>query len=264
MKSKGYLIYLRKQKINSILVIIAQVFILVFFIWLWQWLSDNGCINTFITSSPKRVFYTLISLYKENNLWRHIFITLYETIISFLLATFLGIFIAIILWYQPFLSNVMDPYLTVFNSLPKVALGPILIIWVGSNMKSIIIMALLVSLIITIVSVYNGFMNTDNNRIKLMKSINATRFQMLYYLVLPSNYKTIISCLKINISMSLIGVIMGELLVSKSGIGYLIMYGSQVFNLDLVMTGIFILMIVSYIMYFMVNYLEKVLIKKQL
>ena len=264
MKSKGYLIYLRKQKINSILVIIAQVFILVFFIWLWQWLSDNGYINTFITSSPKRVFYTLISLYKENNLWRHIFITLYETIISFLLATFLGIFIAIILWYQPFLSKVVDPYLTVFNSLPKVALGPILIIWVGSNMKSIIIMALLVSLIITIVSVYNGFMNTDNNRIKLMKSINATRFQMLYYLVLPSNYKTIISCLKINISMSLIGVIMGELLVSKSGIGYLIMYGSQVFNLDLVMSGIFILMIVSYIMYFMVNYLEKVLIKKQL
>ena len=264
MKSKGYLIYLRKQRINNILVVIAQIFILVFFIFLWQWLSDNGYINTFITSSPKRVFYTLISLFKENNLWRHIFITLYETIISFLLATFLGIIIAIILWYQPFLSKVIDPYLTVFNSLPKVALGPILIIWVGSNMKSIIIMALLVSLVITIVDVYNGFRNTDNNRIKLMMSIKVTKFQMLYYLVLPSNYKTIISCLKINISMSLIGVIMGELLVSKNGIGYLIMYGSQVFNLDLVMTGIFILMIVSYIMYFIVNYLEKVLIKKQL
>lgn len=264
MKSKGYLIYLRKQRINNISVVIAQIFILVFFIFLWQWLSDNGYINTFITSSPKRVFYTLISLFKENNLWRHIFITLYETIISFLLATFLGIIIAIILWYQPFLSKVIDPYLTVFNSLPKVALGPILIIWVGSNMKSIIIMALLVSLVITIVDVYNGFRNTDNNRIKLMRSIKVTKFQMLYYLILPSNYKTIISCLKINISMSLIGVIMGELLVSKNGIGYLIMYGSQVFNLDLVMTGIFILMIVSYIMYFIVNYLEKVLIKKQL
>ena len=168
---------------------------------------------------------------------------------------------AIIFWYHPFLEKVMDPYLTVINSLPRVALGPILIIWIGANIKSIIVMALLVSLIITIINVYNGFINTDISKIKLMKSMGTSKFQMLYYLVLPSNYRTIISCLKINISMSLIGVIMGELLVSKSGIGYLIMYGSQVFNLDLVMSGIFILMVVSYVMYFLVHYLEKIFIK---
>ena len=122
-------------------------------------------------------------------------------------------------------------------------------------------MALLISVIITIITVYNGFISTDQNKIKLLKSFNATKFQLLKYLVLPSNWITIISSLKISISMSLVGVIMGELLVSKQGIGYLIMYGSQVFNLDLVITGIIILMIVSYLMYLIINYLEKILIK---
>ena len=166
-----------------------------------------------------------------------------------------------LLWYHPFIEKVIDPYLTVINSLPKVSLGPILIIWIGANMKSIIVMALLISLIVTIISVYNGFITTDYQMIKLLKSFGANKIQMLQYLVLPFNYKTIISSLKINISMSFIGVIMGELLVSKSGIGYLIMYGSQVFNLDLVIAGIVILMFVSYFMYMIVCYLEKILIK---
>ena len=261
MKSKGYVQYLKEIKRRKFLVFSVQIFIFIFSILIWQLLSDFGVINTFITSSPKKIISTIIQLYLGNNLWKHIWITFYETIISFLLGTILGIIIAIILWYCPFIAKVIDPYLTIFNSLPKVSLGPILIIWVGANIKSIIVMALLISLIVTIISVYNGFMSTDRSKIKLLISLGANRWQLLRYLILPYNYKVIISCLKINISMSLIGVIMGELLVSKSGIGYLIMYGSQVFNLDLVMMGIIILMIVSYVMYLMVSYLEKILIK---
>lgn len=261
MKSSGYKNYLRKIKRDKILVILSQVFILVFLIWLWQYASDKGYINTFISSSPKNVINTIVDLYNSNNLFIHIWITLYETIISFLLGTILGIIIAIIMWYSKFLSRVIDPYLTIFNSLPKVSLGPILIIWVGANIKSIIVMALLISLIITIINVYNGFSSTDINKIKLLKSFGANKFQILKLLILPSNYPVIISSLKINVSMSLIGVIMGELLVSKQGIGYLIMYGSQVFNLDLVISGIFILMVVSYLMYLGIGYIEKKLIK---
>ena len=261
MKSSGYKNYLRKIKRDKILVILSQVFILVFLIWLWQYASDKGYINTFISSSPKNVISTIVDLYNSNNLFIHIWITLYETIISFLLGTLLGIIIAIIMWYSKFLSRVIDPYLTIFNSLPKVSLGPILIIWVGANIKSIIVMALLISLIITIINVYNGFSSTDINKIKLLKSFGANKFQILKLLILPSNYPVIISSLKINVSMSLIGVIMGELLVSKQGIGYLIMYGSQVFNLDLVISGIFILMVVSYLMYLGIGYIEKKLIK---
>ena len=261
MKSSGYNNYLRKIKRDNLLVLLSQIFILIFLIWLWQYASDKGYINTFISSSPKNVINTIVDLYNSNNLFIHIWITLYETIISFGLGTILGIIIAIILWYNDFIYKVIEPYLTIINSLPKVSLGPILIIWIGANINSIIVMALLISVIITIITVYNGFVSTDKNKIKLLKSFNASKYQILKYLILPNSYPTIISSLKINISMSLIGVIMGELLISKSGIGYLITYGSQVFNLDLVISGIIILMIVSYLMYLVIRYLEKILIK---
>lgn len=205
--SREYKNYLKKIKINKFLVHITQILVLVFFIFIWQYLADKGIINTFITSSPKRVLTTIINLYKSNDLFHHIWITSYETIISFLLGTFLGIGIAIILWYNNFISKVVDPYLTILNSLPKVSLGPILIIWVGANMNSIIVMAMLVSVIITIITVYNGFKATDINKVRLLKTFNASKAQILQYLILPANYPTIIGSLKINISMSLIGLL---------------------------------------------------------
>ena len=252
---------LKREKINKLLVLLFQILLITSLLIIWQYLADKKLINTFITSSPKKVINTIIKLYKTNNLFNHIWITTYETLISFSLGTIIGLLIAIILWYNKFIAKVIDPYLTVLNSLPKVSLGPILIIWIGPNIKSIITMSILVSVIITIINIYNGFNNTDKNKINLLKSFNATKYQILTNLIIPSNYKIIVNSLKINISMSLIGVIMGELLVSKKGIGYLIMYGSQVFNLDLVISGIIILMLVSYIMYIIINYIEKILIK---
>ena len=189
------------------------------------------------------------------------FLTFYETLISFSLGTLLGILIASILWWNKFIAKIIDPFLTILNSLPKVALGPIIIIWAGANIKSIILMALLISTIITIININQGFNETDINKIRLMKSFKANKFQIFSKLILPNNYSNIINSLKINISMSLIGVIMGEFLVSKEGIGYLIMYGSQVFNLNLVITGILLLAILSAIMYYIISYIEKRLIK---
>lgn len=261
MISKEYKIYLRKIKINKFLILLTQLLLLIFSILLWQYAANHNLINTFITSSPKEIVSTIVKVYQHNNLFHHIWITIYETIISFLLATILGIIIAIILWWNKFLAKVLDPYLTVLNSLPKVALGPIIIIWSGANIKSIIVMALLISLIITIITVHNGFKATDINKINLLKSFKANKVQILKYLILPNSYNTIISSLKINISMSLIGVITGEFLVSKEGIGYLIVYGSQVFNLSLVISGILILLVVSYLMYLIVSIIEKILIK---
>jgi NitT/TauT family transport system permease protein len=165
------------------------------------------------------------------------------------------------MWWNDFIAKVINPYLTVLNSLPKVALGPILIIWAGANMNSIIIMALLISVIITIINAYHGFSSVDENRIKLFKSFKATKWQIFTHLIIPSNINTIFNILKINVSMSLIGVIMGELLVSKEGLGYLIMYGSQVFNLNLVMTGIILLCLLSIIIYYIIVRIEKKFIK---
>lgn len=262
MYSNEHKLFLKKRTKRKILITLTQLLILITLIIVWELLAYYKIINTFISSSPSRILKTIIDLHNQNNLYNHIWITIYETIISFGLGTILGILIAIILWWNNFIYKVIDPYLTVINSLPKVALGPIIIIFFGANMNSIMIMALLISVIVTIITVYNGFNETDSNKIKLLKSFNATKWQIFKMAILPSSYPTIISSLKINISMSLIGVIMGEFLVSKEGIGYLIMYGSQVFNLNLVMSGIIILMIVSIIMYKAVSYIEKILIKQ--
>lgn len=254
--------YLKEIKKNSFFVRLTQIAIIFVLIIVWQILADKNIINTFISSSPKQVVNTIIELHNTNNLYNHILITVYETLVSFVLGTILGILIATVLWWNKFLSKVLDPYLTILNSLPKVALGPIIIIWAGAGINSIIIMALLISVIITIINIYQGFIETDVTKLKLLKSFKATKTQIYFKLILPSTFPVIISTLKINISMSLVGVIMGEFLVSKEGIGYLIMYGSQVFNLNLVISGIIILCLVATIMYYLVLALEKKLIKK--
>ena len=262
MYSNEHKLYLRKKKRNKIFVSTFQILILVIFLILWQILADLKLINVFIFSSPRKVLETILNLYSKHNLFNNIWVTTYETLLSFSIATILGIGIATILWWNKTLHKIVEPYLTILNSLPKVALGPIIIIWFGAGIKSIIFMALLISLIITIINVYDGFNSTNKNKIKLMKSLGATKGQTFTKLVLPSNINTIISIFKINISMSLIGVIMGEFLVSKKGIGYLILYGSQVFNLSLVISGIFILCILASLMYYLVVLLEKKIIKK--
>ncbi len=256
MNSQEHIKYLKKRKRKSIIIKIFQLLITIIFIIIWQLLATFKIIDTFIFSSPNLILKTIINLYKNNNLINHIWITVYETIVSFSISTIIGIIIASILWWNKTLARIIDPHLTILNSLPKVALGPIIIIWFGSGIKSIIFMALLISLIITIINIYNGFINIDQNKIKLMKSFKATKLQVYYKLILPGSLKNILNTLKINISMSLIGVIMGEFLVSKQGIGYLIVYGSQIFNLNLVFSGIIILCIISATMYYIINYIE--------
>lgn len=250
---KEYLKKIRKEKI----VVGACRFLIIFlFLILWELLVRYSVINTFMYSSPSGVIKTIISLFNEGDLFRHIGITLYEVFISFFMATVLGIGIATILWSNKTLSKIIDPYLTILNSLPKVALGPLIIIWVGASINSIIFMALMISTFVTIINIYNGFINVNKNYIIMLKSFGASKWQIFRKIIFPSNILNIISSLKINVSMSLIGVIMGELLVSKNGIGYLIMYGSQVFNIDLVITGVFILGIISYLMYLVIDRIE--------
>ncbi len=255
--SKEHILYLNKLKNNKRIIIFCQIIIFILFIFIWQILGDLDIINTFIFSSPKKVVDTIINLYNKQHLISHIWTTVYEVIISFSIATILGIIIASILWFNKTIYKIVEPYLTILNSLPKVALGPIIIIWFKAGMKSIIVMSLLISLILTIVNVYEGFNNIDKSKINLMKSLGSNKIQLYTKLIFPGSMPTIISTLKINISMSLIGVIMGEFLVSKKGIGYLILYGSQVFNLSLVISGIIILMIISVIMYSIVCLIEK-------
>lgn len=249
--------YIRNIKRKKILVLMSQILVSVIFIIAWELLSKYKIINSFIFSSPSMIIKTIINLFRSSKLIYHIWVTLYEVIISFIITFIISLILSTILYESEYLSKVFDPYLIMLNSLPKVALGPIIIIWVGANIKSIILMAVLISLIVSIQTIYNGFINTDKNKIKLLKTFNASKKDILFKVVIPYNYSVIINSLKINISMCLIGVIMGEFLTSKAGIGYLILYGSQVFNLNLVMSGIVILVILSIILYWFTKHIEK-------
>ena len=254
-------LYLKNIKRKKFIVLFWQIFLVVIFIGVWEFLARKNIINSFVFSRPSKIIDTIISLYKQGNLFNHIFITLKEVLIAFLLGISFGFIIAIILYELPTLALILDPFLTLVNSLPKVALGPLIIIIAGANIKSVIVMALLINLIISIITIYNGFINVDNEKLKLVKSFKASKQQILFKLIIPNSYNTIISSLKLNISMSLIGVIMGEFLVSQEGIGYLIIYGTQVFNLSLVMAGILILLIISFLLYKIIILVENKLIK---
>lgn len=249
--------YIKSQKKERYKIYGYQLSLLFIIILSWQILTDLKILDSFIVSSPKKVIKTIISLYQGNNLFIHINTTLFEIFISFVISLLIAIMFSSLLWFFPKFAKVFEPYLTILNSLPKVALGPIILIWFGTKTTSIIIMAILISCIVLIINIYNGFISIDPNKVKLIKSLTSNRLKLYIYLIFPANISTIISNMKICISMSLIGIIMGEFLVSKKGIGYLIMYGSQVFNLDLVMTGIIILCIIATTLYYFIYYIEK-------
>ena len=248
--------YLKKIKKEKRFILLTQIFITILFLLIWEILSRYNIINSFIFSSPSKIINTLYNLYLDKTLFFHIWVTLKEIIISFVIGSLIGLILAVIFYMIPIIKKIFDPFLTLFNSLPKVSLGPLLIIWLGANTSSIIVMSLLINTIVTLISIYNGLINTDKYKIELFKTFKASKLQTLIYLVIPHNKETIISSLKLNISMSLIGVIMGEFLVSKAGIGYLILYGTQVFNLNLVMSGIILIMIISFIIYEIISLLE--------
>lgn len=261
--SKEHKQYLNKVKRRKKNIIITQILILV--IWLLQWeiTAKLGWIDTFLTSFPSEIWKLFIEYTKNGNLFYHVSISVLETMAGFLIGTILGVLIAIFLWWSDFLAKVLDPYLVVLNSLPKTALAPIIIIWVGAGYSGIIVTAITVSIVVTIMNVYSGFENVDKDKIKLLETFGATKFQVLKKVVLPSSVPTIISTLKVNIGLSWVGVIVGEFLVSKAGIGYLIVYGGQVFNLDLVMMSVFVLAIISAIMYKIIASIEKRFMKWQ-
>lgn len=260
--SDGHLLFVKKLKRQNILMHVFRITLLVFLMVLWETLATFNVIDSFISSSPSKIFITTYKLTVENDLIYHIGVTLYETISGFLIAVVLGYSIALILWWSESIRKILEPYIVVLNSLPKIALGPIIIVWFGSGSKAIIFMAVLVGIIVAIITMQNGFLATDKEKILLLKAMGANKFQIMTKLVIPGSFPTLISMLKISVGMAWIGSIMGEYLVSKAGLGYLIVYGGQVFKLDLVMASTVVLCALAALMYGAVALLERKLVKK--
>ena len=253
--------FLKKLKRREALTVSARLALFVVFLLLWEGLGRLGAFDPFIASSPVRVVRTVASLYMRHDLFPHVLTTFAETVAGFVSGTAIGVAFAVLLWFFPFLQRVLDPYLVVLNALPKIALGPILIVWVGAGPAAIIVMALLVSTVVTSLSVLSGFNESGLELERLMRSLGASRVQTFIKAVLPASVPTIMSALKISVGMSWVGVIVGEYLVSKRGLGYLIVYGGQVFKLDLVMASTVVLCIMATLMYVLVATLEKIIIK---
>lgn len=256
MISTEHELYIKKLKREKLKITFFRIFILIAFLCLWEILANLKLIDPFLTSSPSRMFNSLIDFIKEGTIWTHIWVTSYETILGFVLGTVIGTIVAIILWWCPLTSKILDPYLVVLNALPKVALAPIIIFWVGNGTTAIIVIALLISLVTTIISVLTGFNEVDKDKLLLMKTFQASKFQILKYLIFPYTIPVLISALKINVGLSWVGVIMGEFLVAREGLGFLIVYGGQISQLNMVMMSIVILSLIAFVMYKLVSIAE--------
>lgn len=255
--SKEQTAYLRRTQKRKAAVWLLQVLLLILFFLLWEIAADCGWIDPFLFSQPTELFATAVKMIRDGSLFLHIGTTLRETVIGFLLGTILGTLTAVLLWWNRFISDVAEPYLVVLNSLPKTALAPIIIVWFGNNQSSIIIVALLTSIVVTILSVLNGFLQVDEDQIKLIRIFGGTKRQVLTKVVFPANIPCILNALKINVGLSFVGVIVGEFLVAQDGLGFLIVYSSQTFAMRVVLLSVVILAILSALMYRAISLLEK-------
>ena len=255
--SKEQQFYIKKARQHKHLVLFFQIFIFAFFIILWEISSHNGIINTFIFSSPSRMLLACQELFLTGDLLKHIGITLAETFGSFFLVASISLLIAILLWWNTTLSEIFEPYFVILNSLPKSAMAPIFIVWLGNNMKTIIITAISVAIFGSILNLFTSFQTTDPDKLKLIYTLHGNRFDCLTKVILPINFPAILSILKVDIGLCLIGVVIGEFLAARKGLGYLIIYGSQVFKMDWVMLSIVLLCLIAALLYGILNRLEK-------
>ncbi len=241
--------YIKKHKRYHRMISFTRLCIVVVFLLVWEVSANTGMIDPFFFSSPSRVCKSFATLYRENSLSTHIGVTLFETLLSFLLVFGISMALATLLWYSEKASAVLEPYLVVLNSLPKSALAPLFIVWLGTGIKTIIVAGISVAIFGAIISLYTGFSLTEPEKCMLITTFGGNRRQIFQKVVLPSNILLILSTMKVNIGLSLVGVIIGEFLAARRGLGYLIIYGSQTFKMSMVITSIVILCVIAMLLY---------------
>jgi NitT/TauT family transport system permease protein len=261
--SERHALFLRALRRRQMSVVAVQLLLLVGFLALWQIGASLRLIDPFIISQPTAIMQKLVELSNDGTLGYHIAVTVGETLVGFVLGTALGIVIAAMLWWWDFLSDVSDPYIVVLNATPKMALGPVFIIWLGATMIAVIALAISISLFVTILSVYSAFRQTDSEKLIVVRSFGASKWQQFRKVVFPQAVPTIVATLKVNIGLSLIGAIVGEFLAANAGLGYLIIYGQNIFNMSLVMTSLMILTVIAGLMYYAVSMAERVFVPWQ-
>lgn len=259
--STGYRHYLRHYHFHRLLVIFFRIFLLTGFLFLWEFCASHQIIDSFIFSSPSKIMNVLLLMISDHSIFLHLGVTLYETFVSFFLVIFVSILFAILLWYSNNLSEILEPYLVVLNSLPKSALAPLLIVWLGATKTTIIVTGMSVAIFGSILNLYTSFRSTDPGKIKLIYTLRGNHLHVLTKVILPYSIPAIISNMKVNIGLCLVGVIIGEFLAAKEGLGYLIIYSSQVFKMDWLLMSICILCVFAIFLYALIDFGEKLYFK---
>lgn len=255
--SAGQREFMKKYRIKQIIIHTTRILILVVFIGGWELATKYKVIDSFIFSSPSRIIKAAISYWTDGTLKYHVGITLAETFICFGIVILGGLAVAVLLWWNDLLYKILEPYLVILNSLPKSALAPVFIVWLGTGMRTIIVAAISVAIFGAIMSLYEHFRQTDPDKIKLIYTLGGNKLTVLRKVVIPSNKAFIINVMKVNMGLSLVGVIIGEFVAANAGLGYLILYASQVFKLDLVLLSITILAFVAAVLYLALDVLER-------
>lgn len=249
--------YLKTCKQKKQLIIFVQILFLIVFLLSWEVSARLGFLNIFFFSSPTNIIMLFIEMCRTGEIFTHIATTLMETILSFFFVNLLSIVISILLLFSRTISKICEPFLVMLNALPKSALAPLIIVWLGTGAKTIIVAGISVAIFGSIINLYTGFCQVDSEKIKLIYTLGGTQKNALQKVILPSSIPIILSNMKVNIGLSLVGVIIGEFLAARQGLGYLIIYSSQVFKLDLLIMSIIILCIFALLLYQAIHLLEK-------
>ena len=249
-------LFLRSHRHHHHMVTLARFLLIIAFLSTWELAARKEWIDVFFFSSPYGIVSYLYQMLLDHSFFTHTGITLLETIVSFLLVTLLSLLAATLLWYVNGLAEVLEPYLVILNSLPKSALAPLLIVWLGTGTNTIIVAGISVAIFGSIINLYTGFCQADAEMLKLIYTLGGDRKDAFIKVILPSSVPLILSNMKVNIGLSLVGVIIGEFLAARRGLGYLIIYGSQVFQLNMVITSIIILCAIAMAFYKLIQSLE--------
>lgn len=261
VRSSGYMAYRRKLRNDTLFVKLTQAGLVGLLLLVWEVAPRMGWINPMLTSYPSAIFRTLVAMSADGTLVMHTWTTVREIFVGFIGGMVLGTLVAIALWASPMLYRIADPFIVVLNALPKIALVPIFYIWLG-DMASIYAMAIAVSIFVTVLMLYSGFQAVDPDKIRLVRLFGASKFRVLTKIVLPGSVPTMISTLKVNVGLALVGVIVGEFMAAKAGLGYLITYGSQIFQINLVMTAVLVLALISSILFMGIQALLTTVLKR--
>lgn len=254
--SKAQQLFVKKHKRHHYFVTIMRIVILLLFLLLWETAARLKWIDTFFFSSPSLVASYFMEMVCDGSFFVHTGITLFETLASFVLITVISLFFSTLLWYSKTFAEILEPYFVVLNSLPKSALAPLIIVWLGTGTNTIIVAGISVALFGSIINLYTGFKQTDAEKLKLITTLGGNRFTAFSKVILPSCIPLVLSNMKVNIGLALVGVIIGEFLAAREGLGYLIIYGSQVFKLNMVITSIIILCFIAMGLYQGLQWIE--------